>query len=103
MTNALRNKEFLDSLFAVQNREIFARITALTFDETPIEHIEGKAIDGTINIDGSSAVRRTCNLTLIAENINIHDFYWGLKNKFKLEVGLKNEINPYYPDIIWFK
>nr|DAG21687.1 MAG TPA: protein of unknown function DUF5047 [Caudoviricetes sp.] len=57
---------------------------------------------GSINIDGSSAVRRTCSLTLVANNVNITDYYWGLKNKFKLEIGLKNTINDIYPDIIWF-
>jgi hypothetical protein len=39
----------------------------------------------------------------VAENIKINDFYWGLKNKFKLEVGLKNNINRLYGDIVWFK
>jgi hypothetical protein len=34
--------------------------------------------------------------------MNINDFYWGLTNKFKLEIGLKNTINSNYPDIIWF-
>ena len=39
---------------------------------------------------------------MIAKELNINDFYWGLKNKFKLEIGLKNNINSHYPDIIWF-
>lgn len=103
MNNPLNNKEFLNELFTFYEREIYVRITALTFNELPIEHIEGKAIDGSINIDGTSAVRRTCNLTLVADDINIHDFYWGVKNKFKLEIGLKNNVNSSYPDIIWFK
>jgi hypothetical protein len=69
----------------------------------PLEYIEGKVTGGSINVDGSSAVRRTCNLTLIAKGVNINDFYWGLHTKFKLEIGLRNKINPHYPDIIWFK
>jgi hypothetical protein len=40
---------------------------------------------------------------MTAEEVNINEFYWGLKNKFKLEIGLKNYINSNYPDIIWFK
>jgi hypothetical protein len=40
---------------------------------------------------------------MIAEDVNINEFYWGLNSKFKLEVGLRNFINPLYPDIIWFK
>ena len=39
---------------------------------------------------------------MVAKDLNINEFYWGLKTKFKLEIGLTNEINPNYPDIIWF-
>ena len=101
--NPLFDKNFLNDLFNFQHKEVYARITLLTAKENPLEQIEGKIIDGTVNIDGTSAVRRTCSLNMTAENININEFYWGLKNKFKLEVGLKNNINSNYPDIIWFK
>ena len=102
-SNPLFDIEFLYQLSTVKEREIYARITSLTWEEMPIEYIEGKVTGGSINVDGSSAVRRTCNLTLIAKDININDFYWGVKTKFKLEIGLRNKINPKYPDIIWFK
>ena len=102
-SNPLFDLEFLTQLFSQKEREIFARITALDLEELPIEYIEGKVTGGSINVDGKSAVRRTCSLTMIAHDININDFYWGLKNKFKLEVGLKNTFNFKYPDIIWFK
>ena len=91
--NPLFDKEFLKELFNFRHREIYAKIILLTMKEEPLEQIEGKITDGTINIDGSSAVRRTCNLTMVAENVNINEFYWGLKNKFKLEIGIKNIIN----------
>jgi hypothetical protein len=39
----------------------------------------------------------------LAYDTKVTDFYWGLSTKFKLEIGLKNEINQNYPDIIWFK
>jgi hypothetical protein len=29
--------------------------------------------------------------------------YWSFTNKFKLEIGVNNSINPNYPNIIWFK
>ena len=86
-----------------REREIFARITALTMDELPVEYIEGKVTAGSINIDGASAVRRTCNLTMVAKDVNINEFYWGFKRNFILEVGVKNTIDSKYPDIIWFK
>ena len=101
--NPLFDQEFLNNLFSCNQQEIYAKIILLNVREEPIEQIEGKIVDGSVNIDGTSAVRRTCSLSMVAEDVNIHEFYWGLKNKFKLEVGLKNDINPIYPDIIWFK
>ena len=100
--NALLDKDFLKQLDGFNNRETYARITALSVDELPLELIEGKIISGSINIDGASALRRTCSVSLIAQDVNINDFYWGLNNKFKLEIGLKNFIDEKYPDIIWF-
>ena len=101
--NYLLDENFLLELDNDNEKEISVKIIALSKDELPIETIEGRATGGSINIDGASAVRRTCSLTLVAQDVNINDYYWGLKNKFKLEIGLKNNINPKYPDIIWFK
>ena len=100
--NALLNKDFLKELDNFNNREIYARITVLDINENPLELIEGKITGGSINIDGASALRRTCSVSMIAEDVNINEFYWGLNNKFKLEIGLKNFVNSNYPDIIWF-
>ena len=85
MHNALLDRDFLKALDETKYKETWARITALNNEESPLEYIEGKVTGGSLNIDGSSSVRRTCNLTMIAENVNINEFYWGLKNKFKLE------------------
>ena len=95
--------KFLNQLFSYPNREIYARITALNFQEKGMEFIEGRVTGGSINIDGNSIVRRTCSINLVAQNVNINQFYWGLYNKFNLEIGLKNNLNKNYPDIIWFK
>ena len=96
------NKEFLKQLDNYPEREIYARILALNFQEMPLEQIEGKVTSGSINIDGASAIRRTCSLSLVAKDLNINEIYWGLQNKFKLEIGIKNFIDEDYPDIIWF-
>ena len=101
--NPLLDIDFINELSKNNEREVFAKITSLNKQEHPIEAIEGKVSDGSINIDGNSLIRRTCNLTLVAEDVNINEFYWGLRNKFTLELGLKNEINENYPEIIWFK
>lgn len=103
MKNPFQDKEFLYNLNQDRHKEIYAKVISLSFDEKPLEQIEGRVTSGSINIDGTSTIRRTCNLTLIAKDVNITDFYWGVSNKFTLEIGLKNNINKEYPNIIWFK
>lgn len=98
----LMDKDFLKALDQENQREIFAKIASLTFEEHPIEFITGRVTGGSINIDGQSSTRRTCSITLVAKELNIHDFYWGLNTKFMLFIGLKNKINSEYDDIIWF-
>ena len=100
--NALLDVDFINNLLCQTEREVFARITVLTQKEEPIEFIEGKATGGNINVDGKSAIRRSCSLTMVAEDVYINEFYWGLKNKFKFEVGLKNNVTDKYENIIWF-
>ena len=101
--NPLLDNIFLKKLFTAYDREIYAKITALNFDEFPTEEISGKVTGGSINVDGTSACRRTCSLTLVANEVNINDYYWGLNTKFELQIGLTNRIDKKYPDIIWFK
>lgn len=96
------DKDFLLELDKEKNKTIYARITALQFNETPVETIEGRVTGGSISVDGSSALRRTCSLTLVAQNFQYNDYYWGLNTKFKLEIGLENSIAFDMPDIIWF-
>lgn len=98
----LYDKEFLLKLDKSKNKTIYARITALQFNESPIEYIEGRVTGGSINIDGASAIRRTCSLTMVAQDFDYNDYYWGLNTKFKLEVGLENLVDSTYPGIIWF-
>ena len=108
---SLLDEDFLIALQEQTNREVFARIATLDINENPIEYIQGRVTDGSVSIDGNSSVRRTCNLSLFAEDVNINDVYWGIKTKFKLEIGLKNNltddyasIRDYksYPEIVWF-
>ena len=101
--NPLLDNIFLEKLFTAYDREIYAKITALNFDELPTEEISGKVTGGSINVDGTSACRRTCSLTLVANEVNINDYYWGLNTKFELQIGLTNRIDEKYPDIVWFK
>lgn len=97
------DNEFLLKLDKVKNRILYARVTALSLLETPIGVIEGRITQGSINVDGASAVRRTCSLSMVTSNFNYTDYFWTFNTKFKLEVGMQNTIDPRYPDIIWFK
>ena len=97
------DKQFLQQLCQQKYQTKYARITALDLNEVPLEIISGKITGGSINIDGTSIVRRTCQLNMIAENrAKLTNAYWTFKERFNLEVGLKNLINSNYPEIIWF-
>ena len=109
MKNFLYDSEFLKQLDYHREKDSYARITLLTIDDYPKECIEGTITGGSINIDGASAVRRSCSLNLLVTNEDIadknsyiNDKYWSYNNKFKLEIGIKNLINSKYPEILWF-
>lgn len=103
MNNYLLDTDFLKQLDLMKHKEVFAKIILLNWEEKPKYEIQGKFTQGSVNIDGASAVRRTCSLTMVTEQGEITSNYWGLENKFKLELGVKNTINSKYPDIVWFK
>lgn len=102
MRDPLLDKDFLLKLDNDRNRLVYIKLISLNFEEEPVEEINGRVTSGSINIDGSSSVRRTCSLSLIANELNIHEFYWGLRTKFKCFVGLENRIDSQYPDVIYF-
>jgi hypothetical protein len=97
------DKEFLLNLDKNKNKTIYAKIIALNLQEQPIESIEGRVTQGSINLDGASAVRRTCSLTITAQEFDYSNYLWGLNTKFALEIGVLNTINDLHPEIIWFK
>lgn len=103
--NPLLDNDFLIKLNNDRNRTIYAHIISLNQQEEPIEQLEGIVTGGSISIDGASAVRRTCSLTVSAKNLNINNVYWGLSTKIKIELGIENHILGYehYGKIIWFK
>lgn len=99
----LLDTTFLEQLIEQYSHKVYAKVIALTQDELPIAEITGNVIQGSINVDGSSAVRRTCNLTLVTSSIEVNNVDWSLHTKFRLSIGLNNYINNKYDDIIWFK
>lgn len=104
----MNNNFLLDDIFLAEldnqpQRELWVKIIALTINEEPVEEITGRTTAGSISIDGSSKLRRSCSLTLVSEQLNINEYLWGLNTKVKILIGLKNEVNPLaYGDIVWF-
>lgn len=98
----LLDKDFLNKIDNDRNRIIYVKLISLDIDENPREQIIGRITSGSINIDGTSSVRRTCSLSLIANELNINEYYWGLKTKFKCFIGLENRVDANYPNPIWF-
>lgn len=101
-TWALLDKDFLLALDAYRNKKIYAKVVSLNWDEDPVAEITGSILQGSINIDGSSIVRHTCNLTLVTNTVQIDEVSWSLHSKFYLYIGVENVINPKYDKIIWF-
>lgn len=93
----LQDTTFLDKLNALPVREQLVRITVLSWDEQPIEEIQGRVINGgTVNIDGTSNVRRTCQLTVFAEeeenDLERVNQLLSINKKVRLELGIKNDV-----------
>ena len=103
----LKDKDFLRALDNVKNKFYWAKINVLDAEERPIQSIEGRVQPGSvINLDGSSAVRRTCNISFIAEDIdndltNVENLL-SVNKKIKIYEGIRNDIDDYYDNIIWF-
>lgn len=104
----LKDSDFLKRLDLENLKKYYVKIIVLTMDELPIRAIEGRVSAGSINIDGSSSVRRTCNLTFLAEHGEKNDLtnidnLLSINKKIKIEIGLENLIDDRYDEIIWFK
>ena len=104
----LYDENFLRELDESREKITYAKIISLDLEENPIEQVEGRITSGSINVDGNSAVRRTCSLTMVSQDMNLVNYQWGLNTKFKLEIGIQNVVSykghyDQYPDIIWFK
>lgn len=96
----LLTKRELQQLDQDNNKIKYARITSLRFsDEFPLEQIEGKVTQGSINIDGSSVIRHSCSLTIVAKDFNYSNYLWSYKTKFRLEIGLWDRTKQ---TIVWF-
>ena len=65
----LKDLPFLKSLIAQPIQSIFVRFTSLDWNENPLCEIQGLATSGSMNLNGQSSIRRTCNLTITTSTI----------------------------------
>lgn len=111
----LKDISFLMDLTKRRNKEIYIKIISLDFStENEIGEIEGLVINGSLSTDGSSSVRRSgslsifCNTKLyekdaLARDINYYKHFFGISKKIDIEIGLSNDFNNKYPDLVWFQ
>lgn len=102
----LKDSAFLKKFDEIKLKEQYVKLIVLTFDEKPVQQIQGKVTGGNFTLDGSSGMRRTGNLTMIADEennlINIKNLL-SINKKIEVLIGFINTTNEYleYP-MIWF-
>ena len=106
-TPYLKDASFLKSFDKIKLKQQYVRILVLTFDEVPVQQIQGKVVGGSISLDGSSSMRRTCNINLVVDNSqgvldNIKNLL-TINKKIRVSIGFTNTTDKYtdYP-ILWF-
>lgn len=109
MFKYLDDMDFLTQLDKLHMQVQYAKIILLSFkDEEPIKEIQGSITSGSLSVNGSSAVRRTINLTMLASPINSNlediDNEISINKKIKVFIGYNNPLQSYknYGDIVWF-
>ena len=104
----LNDEKFLKEVDELKMRLEYARFTLLSWDnEDDLEEIQGYIQSGNINIDNSSALRRTATLSVVVPEYELSyktiSYKFSLNKKLRLEIGLKNTFNKYVGyDILWF-
>ena len=101
-------KEELKILDVEHNQEHFAKIEVLDANEKILSVIEGRITNGSLQINASSSLRRTCSLTFVAEEdeevLKTADNLLAINKRIRVYEGLTNDdLIPNKPDIIWFK
>ena len=102
-----QDKDFLKTLDNERNKFYYARIIVLDKLDKQIKSIEGRIQQGSsISINGNSNVRRTCNITLIADKTendltNIENFL-SINKKIKIAVGIERWID-YSKDLYYYE
>ncbi len=103
----LNDREFLKELDLTTLKTQYIKITVLDWNENPLQDITGKATGGSINIDGSSAIRRTANLSLFLpdteNNVTNPNHLLSINKKVSVAIGIDNLTNKYTEyERLWF-
>ena len=104
----LKDVEFLKKLDEMRIRKHYIKLQIFNFQEKPLREIQGIATAGSITVNGSSAVRRTINLTMVSpadeNDLSNIDNIISANKKVKVEMGIENPYRDYafYGNIIWF-
>ena len=103
----LKDVNFLNSFDKSKLKQQFVKIIVLTFNEMPIAEIQGKVLSGNLSLDGSSAMRRTTNISLVADEY-VNDLtdtkhLLSINKKVEILIGFTNTTGEYedFP-ILWF-
>ena len=103
------DEAFLDKLDRVKVKKQYIEITLLSFEEKEIRTITGTILSGSISVNGSSRIRRTINLSMVAQkeenNLTNLDNLISLNKKVRVRVGYNNPFKEYwdeYGQIVWF-
>jgi len=99
MDDFLKDRVFLDAFDNLPVKNQFVKLTVLSWNEEPLSEIQGKVVSGNLNLNGSSSLRRTANLTIFAEekenDLSQIDTDLSINRKIKLEIGFENTVPPY--------
>ena len=104
----LKNSTFLKYFDSLRIKQQFVKINVLSFqDQQIIDTLEGATLSGNITIDGSSAIRRTANISVLIKSNKYSEKdvkkLLGINKKIELLIGFSNTTEQYedYP-ILWF-
>ena len=111
----LQREEVLKYIDTLHFRTQYIKIIILDKNECPLRAIEGRATDGSINVNGSSAVRRTGSVNLVTElqentdnPLEIMNEVTNIKTlismnkRVEIEIGIENTGNQFLEEKIFW-
>lgn len=103
----LKDSAFLKKFDELKLKEQYVKLIVLTFDEMPIQEIQGKVTGGNFTLDGSSGMRRTGNLSMIADeyenDLTDTKHLLSINKKVEVLIGFVNTTDEYIEyDMLWF-